>query len=47
METFVVDIAECIDDQMEFEEGMHLLLSQGSLGLNEEMARQVRWRILH
>lgn len=41
MKTFVFDIAECLDDQMKFEEGMHLLLARGSLGLNEEIARQV------
>jgi hypothetical protein len=36
-----MDVAECIDDDMEFVSGHHILLSKGSLILNDDDAQMV------
>jgi hypothetical protein len=38
-----VDVAECIDDDIEFVEGLNILLAKGSLILNDNDAQMVRY----
>jgi len=38
-----VDAAECIDDDIEFVEGLNILLAKGSLILNDNDAQMVRY----